>query len=79
MLAVCTFAGALSAQVPDARPLTGLRVPIHTAADDLGVGYGVWGAGDTYKCSFRDGMTFVPYLGADYPHNQPWSWHPPCK
>ncbi len=49
-------------------------VPIHTAADDLGVSYGIWGAGEGYKASFHDGMTFVPYLGREYPHNQPWSW-----
>ncbi|MCA8953133.1 MAG: hypothetical protein KDE27_26715 [Planctomycetes bacterium] len=51
------------------------RVPIHTAEPDLGTAYGVWAAGDGYKASFHDGMTFVPYLGPDYPHNQPWSWH----
>ncbi|MCR9248003.1 MAG: hypothetical protein NXI31_23475 [bacterium] len=50
------------------------HVPIHTAAADSGVAYGTWAAGHDYKVSFHDGMTFVPYLGADYPHNQPWSW-----
>ena len=49
-------------------------VPIHTAAADLGLDYGIWGAGERYKASFHDGMTFVPYLGREYPHNQPWSW-----
>ncbi len=47
---------------------------IHTAPDDMGVPYGTWAAGAGYKASFHDGMTFVPYLGRDYPHNQPWSW-----
>ena len=51
-----------------------VRVPIHTATDDLGLAYGTWAAGAHYKASFHDGMTFVPYLGADYPHNQPLSW-----
>lgn len=68
------FAGALSAQVQAPQALTESPVPIHTADDDLGVRYGTWAAGSTYKVSFHDGMTFVPYLGGDYPHNQPWSW-----
>ncbi|MFK7742241.1 MAG: hypothetical protein AB8H80_18145 [Planctomycetota bacterium] len=49
-------------------------VPIHTAAADAGHDYGVWAAGARYKISFHDGATFIPYLGKDYPHNQPWSW-----
>ena len=49
--------------------------PIHTAADDHGVAYGTWaGVVGTYKCSFHGDMTFVPYLGSEYPHNQPFSW-----
>jgi hypothetical protein len=49
--------------------------PIHTAADDPEGGpYGIWGAGADYKVSFHGAFTFVPYLGRDYPHNQPWSW-----
>ncbi len=48
--------------------------PIHTAEPDLGVAYGIWAATDSYKVSFHDGMTFVPYLGSGYPHNQPLSW-----
>ncbi|MCA8950374.1 MAG: hypothetical protein KDE27_12785 [Planctomycetes bacterium] len=60
-------------QQPDAL-LHGLRVPIHTAADDLGLPYGVWAAGADYKASFHGDVTFVPYLGGDYPENQPWSW-----
>ena len=50
----------------------GLRVPVHGRDGDPG--YGLWAAGRSYKASFHDGMTFVPYLGADYPHNQPLSW-----
>ncbi len=50
--------------------------PIHTAPDDPeGGAYGVWGAGQNYKVSFHGSPTFVPYLGADYPHNQPLTWH----
>jgi len=49
-------------------------VPVHTAEPDSGYEYGVWGAGPGYKISFHDGATFVPMLGRDYPHNQPWSW-----
>jgi len=48
--------------------------PIHTAPADGGAAYGLWAAGRDYKVSFHDGMTWIPYLGADYPHNQPWSW-----
>ena len=68
------FAGAVSAQIGRVQALEGLRVPIHTAEPEGGVQYGTWAAGDTYKASFHDGMTFVPYLGAEYPQNQPWSW-----
>ncbi len=59
----------------DLQPATSAlpRVPIHTAAPEGVTAYGTWAAGDAYKCSFHDGMTFVPYLG-DYPQNQPWSW-----
>lgn len=49
-------------------------IPIHTAAADHGWDYGLWGAGQSYKVSFHAGMTFVPYLGAGYPQNQPFSW-----
>jgi len=49
--------------------------PIHTQADDPeGGAYGIWAAGADYKVSFHDGATFVPYLGGDYPHNQPLQW-----
>lgn len=49
-------------------------VPIHTAAADLGVPYGVWAAGGRYKASFHEGATFVPLLGTSYPHNLPLAW-----
>lgn len=50
--------------------------PIHSQADDpTGGAYGIWGAGRDYKVSFHDGMTWVPYLGAEYPVNQPLRWH----
>lgn len=60
--------------LPDGAGLGVARVPLHTADADGGVAYGLWAAGRDYKASFDAGMTFVPYLGADYPHNQPWSW-----
>lgn len=50
------------------------QVPVHTAADDDGRAYGTWAAGDDYKVAFDGGMTFVPYLGKDYPENRPFSW-----
>ncbi len=50
------------------------RVPIHTGEPDGGQPYGIWGVGNAYKASFHDGATFVPYLGKDYPHNQPLTW-----
>ena len=61
----------------DLQPQTNFdrRIPIHTADDDMGLPYGIWGAGTNYKVSFHEGMTFVPCLGRDYPHNQPWAWH----
>lgn len=50
-------------------------VEIHTAdADPVGGEYGIWAAGQDYKVSFHDGATYVPYLGRDYPHNQPFRW-----
>ena len=54
--------------------LPSLRTPIHTAAPDHGIEYGIWAAGDSYKASFHGGMTFVPYLGAGYPITQPVHW-----
>lgn len=50
----------------------GLRVPVHGRDGDAA--YGLWAGGNAYKASFHDGMTFVPYLGAAYPHNQPFAW-----
>ncbi|MCA8964916.1 MAG: hypothetical protein H6838_15855 [Planctomycetes bacterium] len=50
------------------------RIPIHTAMADAGAAYGIWGAGADYKVGLHEGMTFVPYLGADYPQTQPWRW-----
>lgn len=49
-------------------------IPIHTSSDDEGYAYGIWAAGPGYKMSFHDGATFVPMLGRDYPHNQPFTW-----
>lgn len=50
-------------------------IPIHTQdPDPVGGAYGIWAAGTKYKVSFHGDMTFVPYLGADYPHNQPFAW-----
>lgn len=72
MLCLPLLVATALAQAP--APLPELRTPIHTAAPDLGVPYGTWAAGGSYKASFHDGMTFVPYLGSDYPRNQPWSW-----
>ena len=43
-------------------------------ADPEGGAYGIWAAGADYKVSFHDGATFVPYLGGNYPHNQPFRW-----
>ncbi|MCR9247999.1 MAG: hypothetical protein NXI31_23455 [bacterium] len=50
------------------------RTPIHTASADEGLAYGTWAAGGSYKVSFHDGMSFVPYLGRDYPSNQSFAW-----
>ncbi|MCB9879463.1 MAG: hypothetical protein H6835_17855 [Planctomycetes bacterium] len=69
-LAAALAGTTAAAQAPLTPPVT----PIHTAADDLGIAYGVWAAGDRYKVSFHDGMTFVPYLGADYPRTQSLAW-----
>jgi len=50
-------------------------VPIHTAPDDpIGGAYGIWAGGRDYKVSFHGRPTFVPYLGASYPHNQELEW-----
>ncbi|MCC7066768.1 MAG: hypothetical protein IT456_28495 [Planctomycetes bacterium] len=34
----------------------------------------MWATGGKYKASFHDGMTFVPYLGDEYPQTVNWSW-----
>lgn len=71
------LAALAPAQTPlaaDAANLPMPRVPLHSAAADFGVTYGLWAAGGDYKASFDGGMTFVPYLGEAYPHNQPWRW-----
>ncbi len=49
-------------------------MPIHSAAPDAGLAYGIWASGPEYKVSFGDAVTFVPILGADYPENLPLSW-----
>ena len=53
-------------------PVADWRVPVH--GRDGEPEYGLWAAGQGYKASFHDGMTFVPYLGREYPHNQPFAW-----
>ncbi|MEO6597706.1 MAG: hypothetical protein ABIP94_23420 [Planctomycetota bacterium] len=58
----------------DAVVMQPLCTPIHSAESDLGQSYGLWAAGDTYKVAFDSGATFVPYLGREYPHNQPFRW-----
>lgn len=73
-LAVLASAAPAAAQLEAARQFPPLRVPIHTATADQGRAYGIWAAAESYKASFHDGMTFVPYLGDGYPHNQSWSW-----
>lgn len=57
---------AAAHQLPD-------RTPIHALQFDDQAPQ-LWASGRAYKASFHDGMTFVPYLGADYPHNQPFAW-----
>lgn len=74
---VATMGADATATAPT--PNRGVQVPrvaspIHTAMADHGTEYGIWGAGADYKVSFDGAMTFVPYLGADYPHNQPFAW-----
>lgn len=58
--------GAATVQVSDS------RVPVH--GHDGDAAYGLWAGGRGYKASFHDGMKFVPYLGREYPHNQPFAW-----
>jgi hypothetical protein len=74
------FGCALLAQEPPLAPelpggaLAPRATPVHTAAADQGHAYGVWATGGKYKASFHDGMTFVPYLGSEYPQTVTWSW-----
>lgn len=53
---------------------TPFATPVHTTAADQGHAYGLWATGGKYKASFHDGMTFVPYLGGEYPQTVTWSW-----
>lgn len=51
------------------------RIAIHTADDDAtGGAYGIWAAGNGYKVSFHNGMTFVPMLGKSTPETVRLSW-----
>jgi len=71
---VSAFTASGFAQEVPRHALSG-RTPIHTApADPVGGAYGIWGAGDHYKASFHAGMTFVPYLGRDYPVTRMVTW-----
>lgn len=76
VLLTAAFAASPIAQDPGPTVRLGeSRVPVHSRATGPGEApYGIWAAGDAYKASFHDGMTFVPALGASYPVNQPWSW-----
>lgn len=84
LLRTCAFAAApllgpaaaSGQQIADPTDPTAceLLVPIHTAEADVGVPYGIWGAGSTYKASFHAGATFVPLLGTAFPHNLPFAW-----
>ncbi|MCA8953777.1 MAG: hypothetical protein KDE27_29970, partial [Planctomycetes bacterium] len=69
---ITTLTGSIGAQdpIPLARPD---RIPIHELQIDRQPAQ-IWGAGRDYKVSFHDGMNFVPYLGHDYPVNQPFGW-----
>lgn len=74
------FCCALAAQdLPSAQDLphgvfAPRATPVHGAAADAGHAYGLWATGGKYKASFHDGMTFVPYLGSEYPTTVRWSW-----
>lgn len=78
-LAACVCTASLAAQSPEVAVATALCspivVPIHSApADPIGGGGGTMAAGADYKVRFADAVWFVPYLGAGYPHNQPFGW-----
>ncbi len=54
---------------------TDFITPIHSAADDpAGYSYGTWAAGADYKVGFAKDVTFIPYLGRDYPTTQSVRW-----
>jgi len=74
LLGLVLLAAPVAAQLGAAEALPPLLVPIHTADADQGMPYGIWAGTCTYKVGFAGGMTFIPYLGEHYPHNQPWSW-----
>lgn len=40
----------------------------------MGSAYGTWATADSYKASFHDGMTFIPYLGTEAPATQSLGW-----
>ncbi|MCA8952186.1 MAG: hypothetical protein KDE27_21935 [Planctomycetes bacterium] len=71
------LATALTAQAVDQTPhaIAAFRIPIHTAGPDLGRDYGLWAAGSSYKASFHGDVTFVPFLGRDYPQTRSLAWH----
>ncbi len=65
--------GGRALAAPAAR--ASFRTPIHTAPDDpMGGAYGTWAAGADYKVGFADVVTFIPYLGRDYPVVQQLRW-----
>ncbi|MCR9247435.1 MAG: hypothetical protein NXI31_20585 [bacterium] len=70
------FANPIQAASASALPasLGHHRLPIHSGPADGDQEYGTWAGGSRYKVSFHGDMTFVPYLGADYPQNQPLTW-----
>ncbi len=70
------FALPLAAQsLPSPTLAPDVILPIHTVpADPIGGGGGTFAAGADYKVRFGETMEFTPYLGASYPHNQPFAW-----
>lgn len=59
-----------------AQPLAGpgTIVALHRPVRDGLADTRLWAATDSYKASFAHDVTFVPYLGSDYPTNQPLTW-----
>jgi hypothetical protein len=79
LLSSCVLLAPLAAQSPTLTTPAALSlpmlVPIHAApADPVGGGGGTMAAGADYKVHFAESVQFVPYLGAGYPHNQPFAW-----